>query len=46
MTGGHVFGDLLTLAVIGTLGAAVYGGIVFALFGRDWLNAFRARRRR
>jgi len=46
MTGGHVFGDLLTLAVIGTLGAAVYGAVVFVLFGRDWLKAFRARRSR
>ncbi|MGN6573914.1 MAG: murein biosynthesis integral membrane protein MurJ, partial [Pseudolabrys sp.] len=40
------FRDLLTLAIVGTLGAAVYGGIVFALFGRDWLKAFRARRGR
>ena len=38
--------DLLTLLIVGTLGSAVYGGIVLALFGRDWLKAFRARRRR
>ena len=45
MSNSHGFRDLLTLTVVGTLGAVVYGGIVFALFGRDWLKAFRARRR-
>jgi putative peptidoglycan lipid II flippase len=38
--------DILTLVVLGAIGAAVYGGIVLALFGRDWLKAFRARLRR
>jgi len=44
-SGAHAFRDLLTLAIVGILGAAVYGGIVLALFGRGWLKAFRARRR-
>ena len=42
----HGFRDLLTLAIVGALGAIVYGGIVLALSGREWLKAFRARRRR
>jgi putative peptidoglycan lipid II flippase len=42
---GHGLRDLLTLLIVGALGSAVYGGIVLALFGRDWLKAFRARRR-
>jgi hypothetical protein len=28
------------------IGGAIYGGAVLALFGRDWLKAFRARLRR
>jgi hypothetical protein len=39
-------GDLLTLIALAAIGGAVYGGIVLALFGRDWLKAFRARRNR
>jgi putative peptidoglycan lipid II flippase len=35
--------DLLTLLALAVLGGVVYGGIVLALFGRDWLKAFRAR---
>ena len=35
---------VLTLVILAALGAAVYGGIVLALFGRGWLKAFRARR--
>ena len=42
----HGFSDLLTLAILGSIATAVYGGIVLALFGSDWLKAFRARRRR
>jgi len=42
----HGLRDLLTLAVLGTLASLVYGGIVLALFGPDWLKAFRARQRR
>jgi len=42
----HGFRDLLTLAILGTISAAVYGGIVLALFGPGWLKAFRARRGR
>ena len=37
--------DLATLAVLGVIGAVVYGGIVLALFGRRWLAAFRAETR-
>jgi putative peptidoglycan lipid II flippase len=44
--GRHGFRDLIALAILGTIGTAVYGGIVLALFGRDWLKTFRARRRR
>jgi putative peptidoglycan lipid II flippase len=33
--------DVLTLASLAALGAAVYGGIVLALFGGEWLKAFR-----
>jgi putative peptidoglycan lipid II flippase len=42
----HGLRDLLTLAVLGTLASLVYGGIVLALFGPDWLKAFHARQRR
>ena len=42
----HGLRDLLTLLIVGALGSAAYFGIVLALFGRDWLKAFRARRRR
>ena len=41
----HGIRDLMTLALVGILGAGVYGVVVFVLFGRDWLKAFRARRR-
>ncbi len=33
-----------TLAVLALLGAAIYGGAIAALFGREWLAAFRRRR--
>jgi putative peptidoglycan lipid II flippase len=32
------------LGILGTLGAAVYGGAVALLFGRSWLREFRRRR--
>jgi putative peptidoglycan lipid II flippase len=38
--------DVIRLAAQVILSGAVYGGIVLALFGRDWLKAFRARVRR
>jgi len=38
-------GDVLALAALVVIGGVVYGGIVLALFGPDWLKAFRARRR-
>jgi hypothetical protein len=37
---------VIRLAAQVILSGAVYGGIVLALFGRDWLKAFRARVRR
>ena len=37
--------DLAALAIIGTAGAAVYGGTVMAFFGRDWVAAIRAKPR-
>ncbi|MGH6682903.1 MAG: lipid II flippase MurJ, partial [Pseudolabrys sp.] len=33
------------LAMLAAVGGTVYGGIVLALFGRRWLEAFHARRR-
>jgi putative peptidoglycan lipid II flippase len=41
-TGWHRFHDLASLLVLACLGGGVYGVIVLALFGRDWLNRFRA----
>jgi putative peptidoglycan lipid II flippase len=38
--------DLAVLAIVGTIGAAVYCGTVLALFGRDWVAAFRGKSRR
>ncbi|MBN8966669.1 MAG: polysaccharide biosynthesis C-terminal domain-containing protein, partial [Rhizobiales bacterium] len=35
--------DVATLLVLGLVGAAVYGGVVLALFGRDWMALFRRR---
>jgi hypothetical protein len=34
-----------TLAVLALIGALVYGGIVLALFGREWLAMLRRRKR-
>jgi len=38
--------DLVALAIIGAVGAAVYGGIVLTLFGRDWVALIRTKPRR
>jgi len=37
--------DVAVLAVLGAIGAAVYGGTIWLFFGRAWLAAFRAKRR-
>ena len=37
--------DESTLAVLAAIGAAVYGAVVFALFGKQWLAALRTRKR-
>jgi putative peptidoglycan lipid II flippase len=37
--------DLAALAILGAIGAAAYGGTVLILFGREWVAAFRGRRR-
>src|SRR5229473_2739299 len=37
--------DESTLAVLALIGGAVYGAVVFALFGRQWLAALRTRKR-
>jgi putative peptidoglycan lipid II flippase len=37
--------DESALAVLAVLGAVVYGGIVLALFGRQWLATLRSRKR-
>jgi putative peptidoglycan lipid II flippase len=36
--------DESTLAVLATIGAVVYGGVVLALFGKAWLATFRRRK--
>jgi putative peptidoglycan lipid II flippase len=36
--------DESTLALLAVIGAVVYGGIVLALFGKEWLATFRRRR--
>jgi putative peptidoglycan lipid II flippase len=41
----HGLHDLAALAVLGAIGAAVYGGTILVLFGPGWLEAFRAKRR-
>jgi putative peptidoglycan lipid II flippase len=38
--------DLAALAIIGAIGTAAYGGTVLILFGREWIAAFRGKRRR
>jgi putative peptidoglycan lipid II flippase len=38
--------DLAALAIISAVGAAVYGGIVLTLFGRDWVALIRTKPRR
>jgi putative peptidoglycan lipid II flippase len=44
-TGGFArFRDLSHLAVLGALGALVYGAMIAALFGRRWVAALRGRR--
>jgi hypothetical protein len=45
LAGWHGIGDLATLALLAAVGGAVYGGIVLALFGRQWLATFRSRSR-
>jgi hypothetical protein len=37
--------DEATLLALGVIGVVVYGGIVLALFGRQWLAMFRGRMR-
>ena len=39
---GRVLRDESTLAVLAVIGAVVYGGVVLALFGRQWLATFGA----
>jgi putative peptidoglycan lipid II flippase len=41
--GWTTFRDEATLLVLGFIGLAVYGGMVLALFGREWLAMFRRR---
>ena len=40
------FRDAATLFVLGAIGVAVYGGVVLALFGREWLALLRRRGQR
>ncbi len=45
LTGWHGVGALAALTTLAIIGAVVYGGIVLALFGRQWLATFRSRSR-
>jgi putative peptidoglycan lipid II flippase len=45
VNGWHGLGDLAALAILSAIGATAYGGSVLALFGRDWIAAFRAKPR-
>jgi putative peptidoglycan lipid II flippase len=45
LAGWHGIGDIATLALLAAIGGVVYGGIVLALFGRQWLATFRSRSR-
>ncbi len=38
---GVALGDVVRLVLLVAIGAVVYGGVVLALFGRQWLKAFR-----
>ena len=42
----HQFGDLAALLVLVAIAGGLYGAIVLAIFGRDWLKRFRAAARR
>ncbi|HVZ53902.1 MAG TPA: murein biosynthesis integral membrane protein MurJ [Pseudolabrys sp.] len=42
----HGLRDLVALAVLGGFGAAVYGGVILALFGKSWLERFGGLRRK
>jgi putative peptidoglycan lipid II flippase len=44
--GWQEFRDPAALVVLGAVGGVVYGAIVLAIFGRDWLTRFRAAVRR
>jgi putative peptidoglycan lipid II flippase len=44
--GWHQFRDLATLIALMVIGGGVYGAIVLAIFGRDFLKRFRAAVRR
>jgi putative peptidoglycan lipid II flippase len=46
LDGRHGLRDIIALAVLGTIGAVVYGGLILLMFGRAWLKVFRARRHR
>jgi putative peptidoglycan lipid II flippase len=39
------FRDEMALAMLAVIGGLTYGGLTIALFGRQWLNALRLRRR-
>jgi putative peptidoglycan lipid II flippase len=39
------FKDETALAILAAIGGAVYGAVVLALFGREWLTQFRAKSR-
>ncbi len=38
--------DLATLIALSAIGGGIYGGVVLILFGREWLEKFRAAQRR
>jgi len=44
--GWHRFRELAELIALAVIGCGVYGAVVLAFFGRGWIAAFQARRRR
>ena len=44
--GWHHFRELAVLAALTVIGFGVYGAVVLTFFGRGWIAAFQARRRR
>ena len=46
LDGRHGLRDLIELAILGSIGTVVYGGVILALFGKSWLKRFGGLRRK